>query len=117
MQLKNLYFYDGSIISNSLLISILSVDLLLDTAEIQETLGRSYGVGDEIDESDLDAELAGLEDELDGEELSADAQPVYLRPSSLPVQPTATPKSAVGEPAVANAEDSKVDEYGLPTHA
>ncbi len=31
------------------------LDLLEDTNEITETLGRSYGLGDEIDDVDLDA--------------------------------------------------------------
>lgn len=41
-------------------------DLLEDQEEIQEILGRSYGIPDSIDEADLDAELAGLEEELEG---------------------------------------------------
>ncbi|THH30692.1 hypothetical protein EUX98_g3487 [Antrodiella citrinella] len=41
-------------------------DLLEQANEIQETLGRSYAVPDEIDESDLQAELDALE--LEGEE-------------------------------------------------
>ena len=37
-----------------------------DMNEVNEALGRNYGVSDDLDEADLDAELAGLEDELEG---------------------------------------------------
>lgn len=40
--------------------------MMEDMNEINDALGRNYGVSDEIDEADLDAELAGLEDELEG---------------------------------------------------
>lgn len=42
-------------------------DLLEDVGEISDILGRSYGTPDGIDEEDLDAELACLEDEWDAE--------------------------------------------------
>lgn len=35
-------------------------DLIESANEVQETLGRSYGVPDEIDEADLQAELDAL---------------------------------------------------------
>ena len=35
-------------------------DLMMDADEIQDVLGRSYGVGDEVDEDELDDELAAL---------------------------------------------------------
>eukprot|EP01118_Nematostelium_gracile_P011864 TRINITY_DN427_c0_g1_i1.p1 TRINITY_DN427_c0_g1~~TRINITY_DN427_c0_g1_i1.p1 ORF type:complete len:210 (-),score=66.09 TRINITY_DN427_c0_g1_i1:47-676(-) len=53
-------------------------DLMETTNEIQETLGRSYDVG-EVDESELDDELAALGDELDME-----ASASYLNESALP---------------------------------
>lgn len=40
--------------------------MMEDMNEVQDALGRNYGVSDDIDEADLDAELAGLEDELEG---------------------------------------------------
>ncbi len=40
-------------------------DLLQDAAEISDLMGRSYGLPDEIDEADLDAELEALDDELE----------------------------------------------------
>jgi hypothetical protein len=44
-------------------------DLIEQANEIQESLGRSYYVADEVDEADLQAELdaLGLDDELVGE--------------------------------------------------
>jgi charged multivesicular body protein 5 len=87
---------------------------LEDSQEIQEALGRSYGIGDEIDDADLESELACLEDELEGEELGLDS-PAYLQPSALPVQPNSVPlpgapTATTGLPNGAN----RVDEYGLP---
>lgn len=86
------------------------LDLLEDANEINDALGRSYGVGDEIDDADLEAELACLEEDLEGEDLGLDA-PAYLQPSSLPVQPSSAPVSL---PAVGAGAKAQVDEYGLP---
>lgn len=38
--------------------------MLEDVGEISEILGRSYGCPDGVEEEDLDAELACLEDEM-----------------------------------------------------
>ena len=70
-------------------------------------------VGDDVDEADLESELAALEDEFDmdavGEE---DAMPAYLQPAApapaMPVAPSSDPVPAMGQPAAA------VDKYGLP---
>jgi charged multivesicular body protein 5 len=83
--------------------------LLEDTNEISDILGRSYGIGDEIEDEDLDAELACLEDELEGEDLELDT-PAYLQP--LPQQPGNIPVSQ-GE-AKEEKQASQVDEFGLP---
>jgi charged multivesicular body protein 5 len=37
-----------------------------DMNEINEMMGRSYGISDGVTDEDLEAELAGLEDELEG---------------------------------------------------
>ncbi|ORX39117.1 Snf7 family [Kockovaella imperatae] len=54
-------------------------DLIEQANEVQESLGRSYGVPDEVDEADLQAELdaLGLDDELIGE----GETPSYLQDS------------------------------------
>ncbi len=90
--------------------NVIDLDLLEDANEINECLGRSYGIGDEIDDADLEAELACLEDELEGEDLGLDS-PAYLQPSSLPVQPTGAPLNL---PAPVTAQLNQVDEFGLP---
>lgn len=73
---------------------------LYDTSnEIQEVLSRSYGMPEEVDEADLEQELAALGDELDwGQE---EAVPSYLA-ENIPVPST--------EPGAAG-----VDSYGLPS--
>lgn len=55
-------------------------DLIEQANEIQESLGRSYYVADEVDEADLQAELdaLGLDDELVGE----NETPSYLQDSA-----------------------------------
>eukprot|EP00992_Anisonema_acinus_P004784 TRINITY_DN16446_c0_g1_i1.p1 TRINITY_DN16446_c0_g1~~TRINITY_DN16446_c0_g1_i1.p1 ORF type:complete len:232 (-),score=67.51 TRINITY_DN16446_c0_g1_i1:125-766(-) len=40
------------------------MDLYDDSQEIQDIMGRAYGVGEDIDEADLDAELAALGDDV-----------------------------------------------------
>ena len=91
-------------------------DMMEDMNEVQDALGRSYGIGDDIDEADLDAELACLDDELGMDELDADADstPAYLQPAdpgALPEQPTNLPPPPNANPAAA------VDEFGLPVAA
>ena len=69
--------------------------MLEDVGEISEILGRSYGCPDGLDEEDLDAELACLEDEMASEEMdfaspsAVGERDTYL--PSMPSQPTAAP--------------------------
>ena len=64
-------------------------------------------IGNDVDEGELDAELAALEDEWDAED-TADASPAWLQPA----MPSAMPLPAAGElPAAA---PNGVDEFGLP---
>ena len=65
-------------------------DLLEQANEVQETLGRSYAIGDEVDEDELEAELAALGDELDFEE---EGEPSYLQETPLNL-----PNAATSEP-------------------
>ncbi|KAG6964447.1 hypothetical protein JG688_00007685 [Phytophthora aleatoria] len=87
-------------------------DLMEDMNEIQEIMGRSYGIGDEIDEDELEAELEGLEEEWAEEEAlgeDAEAAPSYLAPAQhheLPAAPSGTLDSARTARAT--------DEFGLP---
>ena len=64
-------------------------DLLEDQEEIQESLGRSYGGETEgLDEADLEAELAGLEEEFESAALE---EPTLAKggavAASAPAQP------------------------------
>ena len=90
-------------------------DMMEDMNEVQDALGRSYGIGDDVDEADLDAELACLDDELGMDELGLeDSTPAYLQPAdpgALPEQPTNLPPAPDANPAAA------VDEFGLPVAA
>ncbi|CAM9416168.1 unnamed protein product, partial [Heterosigma akashiwo] len=59
--------------------------------EINEALGTAYGTPEDLDEGDLEAELAILEDELEEEVGEAEATPEYLQPAApaaLPSAPT-----------------------------
>lgn len=47
-------------------------DMFEDVGDVNEILGRSIGCPDEVDEADLDAELACLEDEMFAEEEAVD---------------------------------------------
>merc|ERR1712165_61873 len=81
-------------------------DLMEDANEIQEVLGRSYGVP-EIDEDDLEAELDAL-----GDEMLLDDDTTYLDSAditNMPAIPTTTPGQDANKPI------AETDEFGLPT--
>ncbi|CAL8997775.1 unnamed protein product [Prunus brigantina] len=93
------------------------MDLMDVSNEIQETLGRSYNVPDDIDEEDLMGELDALEADM-GLETEADGVPSYLQPDKesdldaelhLPSAPIGHAASPAGR-SNAQAED----ELGLP---
>ena len=66
-------------------------ELLEDAGEISEILGRSYATPDDVDEADLDAELACLGDELESIDMLGESTPslsstsTVAATSSLPV--------------------------------
>jgi charged multivesicular body protein 5 len=73
-------------------------DLLEQANEIQESLGRSYAVPDEIDEADLEAELDALqlEEEEEGASYLADINKVPDFVDEAPVEVASAPsKEAV----------------------
>ncbi|XP_057978899.1 vacuolar protein sorting-associated protein 60.1 [Malania oleifera] len=93
------------------------MDLMDVSNEIQETLGRSYSVPDDIDEEELMGELDALEADM-GMETEADGVPSYLQPDkesdldselNLPSAPTG---HAAAPPGRSNAQAE--DELGLP---
>ncbi|CAO3638382.1 unnamed protein product [Cunninghamella blakesleeana] len=81
-------------------------DLLSQANEVQETLGRSYNLPDDIDEDDLEAELDALGDEFDFEE---EEVPSYLQDT------VDLPKAAENDPS--KEKDVQLDEFGLPIQA
>ncbi len=80
--------------------------MLEDANEVQEVLGRAYGVPD-IDESELEAELEAL-----GDDFALDEDTSYLDEAiSAPNAPDKEP----GLDTVATDKDGVlVDEFGLP---
>jgi charged multivesicular body protein 5 len=85
-------------------------DLMEDTNEIQDILGRSYGVPEELDETDLMAELDGLADELGDEELSAETEtPSYLQDAA---KTSVNQQQATTTPAVTSTSSSLPAGFG-----
>ena len=92
-------------------------DMFEDMEEVHDILGQSYATNDFIGDDDLDAELAGLEDDLEVEDYSL---PSYLQP--LPEAPSTTvPADNVFNNATAQAtttettgQIAETDAYGLP---
>ena len=91
-------------------------DMLEDQEEVQDILSRAYGVPeDALDEGDLEAELAGLEDEFEGINVEEESAAPVALPSN-PTQPTTVFSGGVAvenEAAPAEAKQA-VDEFGLP---
>ncbi len=90
------YYYCSFVHSFTLVILlILCIDLLEDVGEISDILGRSYGSPDGIEEEDLDAELACLEDEWAAEDVDFSTSTAVEESAtslpSMPSQPTAAP--------------------------
>lgn len=79
-------------------------DLTEQAGEIQEIMGRSYGMP-EIDDDELEAELDAL-----GDDLALDEDASYLDDAiSAPSAPTNVPGDSV-----TNKDGVPVDEFGLP---
>nr|KJB60246.1 hypothetical protein B456_009G303200 [Gossypium raimondii] len=93
------------------------MDMMDMSNEIQETLGRSYNVPDDIDEDELMGELDALEADMGTE---ADGVPSYLQPDkeepdldaelNLPTAPSGNATAAAGR---ANSQQVE-DELGFP---
>merc|ERR1712141_642473 len=74
-------------------------DMMYEADEIQNVMGRSYGIGDDIDEAELEAEFDAL-----GDDFLADNDASFLDELATPNAPTSNP----GE------ESAETDEFGLP---
>jgi len=66
-------------------------DLLEQANEIQEMMGRSYGVPDEVDEADLEAELEALSSQLEEDETPSYLQDVGRTPDFIDEAPVEEP--------------------------
>lgn len=78
-------------------------DLTEQSSEIQEIMGRSYGMP-EIDDDDLEAELDAL-----GDEMGMDEDTSYLD------EAVSTPSVPTSDPGADSVRDNvPVDEFGLP---
>lgn len=91
-------------------------DMFEDMEEINDIMGRSYGTP-EIDECDLEAELACLEDELDGDDIKDETSvPSYLMPAQhtpLPAAPSQVPVTHTA-PQLHPPPAPVLDSFGLP---
>ncbi|KAD7479918.1 hypothetical protein E3N88_03054 [Mikania micrantha] len=92
------------------------MDMMDISNEIQESLGRSYSVPDDIDEDELLGELDALEADM-GQETEGAGVPSYLQPDAEPDLseelnlPSAPSGHAVSSGRVNN---QAVDEFGFP---
>jgi len=82
-------------------------DMLEQSNEIQETLGRAYGVPEDIDESELEAEL-----EMLGDDVMLDDDTSFLDEATQEMGdiPTELPTAPPG----AQQQQQETDEFGLP---
>jgi len=79
-------------------------DMLDMHEEVQEALGRTYGMP-EIDDDELQAELDAL-----GDEIALDEDTSYLDEVKSPAAPSKEP----GADSIKNKDGVPVDEFGLP---
>ncbi|KAL6518227.1 hypothetical protein OROMI_033928 [Orobanche minor] len=91
------------------------MDLMDVSNEIQESLGRSYNVPDDIDEDDLMGELDALEADMEFE-TEGDGVPSYLQPDKEPDLEAELnlPSAPSGHAPAGRANVQAEDELGLP---
>lgn len=77
-------------------------DIMEQVNEVQDVMSRTYGMP-EVDESELEAELEAL-----GDELALDTDTSYLDAPSVPI------KEPGAESIAINKDGVQVDEFGLP---
>lgn len=77
-------------------------DILEQANDVQDVMGRTYGMP-EVDESELEAELEAL-----GDELALDTDTSYLDTPAIPSREPGADSLAV------NKDGVQVDEFGLP---
>ncbi|XP_065883294.1 charged multivesicular body protein 5-like [Dysidea avara] len=80
-------------------------DMLELANEVQETLGRAYGLPEDVDEDDLEAELDAL-----GDDMLLDEDTSYLDSTTIPDPPSTIPQTTGGQ----TNDGVVLDEFGLP---
>lgn len=93
------------------------MNLMDISSEIQDSLGRSYSVPDDIDEDELMGELDALEADM-GSETNTDSMPAYLQPdrdSDLDAELNLPSAPSGHSSATPQANPQATDEFGLPT--
>ena len=91
-------------------------ELMQDMDDIGEVMGRSYGLGEDVNEADLDAELAGLEDEFDSFEMEGEEAAAPAPADYLPSAPSAEPEAGLDLPPAAPVEAAPVYVHKLSDH-
>eukprot|EP00803_Ostreobium_quekettii_P001875 evm.model.scf_188.5 EVM.evm.TU.scf_188.5 scf_188:43373-48243(+) len=86
-------------------------DLMDMQNEVNEALGRTYDVPEELDETDLMDELDALEADL---ALESDLQPAEAVPSYMQANQAPLPEAPAAMPSAPEVSAQPVDEYGLP---
>ncbi|KAI3721739.1 hypothetical protein L2E82_32757 [Cichorium intybus] len=92
------------------------MDMMDVSNEIQESLGRSYSVPDDIDEDELMGELDALEADM-GQEGESEGVPSYLQPDNEPDlnEELNLPQAPSGHAVPAGRVNNQaVDEFGFP---
>jgi len=91
-------------------------DMLEDTDEINEIMGRAYGVPEDVDETDLMDELNALEGELEAETVSDSNEiPSYLINAATATTNNNNSNSSPYKQQEKKQQEVEVDELGLPS--
>lgn len=90
-------------------------DGMEDANEINEILGQSFGMPEDVDESELNAELEDLEGDMLGEKEGADYLNLPDAPMAGHAGPVGAGPAAAKAAAPAAAAPQALDEYGLPS--
>ena len=85
-------------------------EMMQDTIEIQEIMNRSYGVPNDFDEAELEAELEGLGDM----DLEGDLN--FVKDLPTPIS-NGTNNTIINNNSNTLNTSNGIDEFGLPTYS
>ena len=86
-------------------------DMMLEANEIQEVMSRSYGINDDIDEAELEAEFDALGNFSVWFQAKCDLGDDFLADNDSSYLDLETPNAPTANPA---EETADTDEFGLP---